>query len=304
MTAQCLPSVPVLSGPTACGKTDALLRLADRIGMEIVSADSRQVYRGMDIGTAKPALEDRQKLPHHLLDILEPDEGYSAWRFSVDAAAAVADIRSRGALPVVAGGTALYLMAFAGMLDALPGTCRELRNVLIEIESGSPGELRRFLDRLDPASADRISPGDMVRTLRALEIILQSGRTATSSRRGGSGASGVVCIRMVVPPETLRARISARTAWMFARGLVEEVEGLAGRGYGRSSALGRTIGYMEILDMLEGLCTLEEARRRIESDTWRFARRQMNMLARIPWDHEWDGNDEVSLARWISQPGG
>ncbi|NLP06337.1 tRNA (adenosine(37)-N6)-dimethylallyltransferase MiaA [Candidatus Fermentibacteria bacterium] len=298
------PAVPVLSGPTACGKTEALLRLADRIGMEVVSADSRQVYRGMDIGTAKPAPEDRARLPHHLLDILDPDEGYSAWRFSMDAAGAVGEIRSRGALPVVAGGTALYLMAFAGMLDALPGTCRSLRNALVEIESDSPGELRRFLDRLDPASADRIRTGDTVRTLRALEIILLSGRTATSSRKGGSGPAGIVGIRMVVPQTTLRARISARTAGMLERGLVEEVEDLAARGYGRDSALGRTIGYVEVLDMLEGLCTPEELRQRIEADTWRFARRQLNMLSRIPWDHEWDGTDESSLARWISQPGG
>lgn len=298
------PAVPVLWGPTACGKTEALLRLADRIGFEVVSADSRQVYRGMDVGTAKPAPGDRARLPHHLIDILDPDEGYSAWQFSLDAARAVGEIRSRGALPVVAGGTALYLMAFAGMLDSLPGTCRALRSVLLEIESDSPGELRRFLDRLDPASADRIRPGDMVRTVRALEITLLSGRTATSSRRGGAGRAGIAGIRMVVPPSVLRARISARTAGMLERGLVEEVERLAAMGYGRDSALGRTIGYTEVLDMLDGLCTPEALGRRIEANTWRFARRQMNMLARIPWDHEWNGTDEASLARWISQPGG
>lgn len=270
-------------GCTASGKTSLALALAERRPLEAISADSRQVYRGMDIGTAKPTPAERERLPHHLVDVADPDERYSAGRFAREALRAAGRIRASGGEPLVVGGTALYMIALSGGLDDLPRRSDRLRRGLQAAEERSPGFMRRALLRLDPGRAEEIGEADLVRHVRALEVVLRSGRRMSDlcGRRGGPAAE-LRTAGIRVRPDELRGRIARRTRKMLADGLVEEVGELRRAGYGRRSALGRTIGYAEILDYLEGSTDLEEAVARIERNTWKLARRQRNMFGRLP----------------------
>ncbi len=277
------------------------MALAEHIDLEVVSADSRQAYRLMDIGTSKPSPEDRSRVPHHLLDVVDPDEIFSAGRFADLAEHAIHDILSRGVTPLVVGGSGLYLMALTGSLDDLPSRSDRIRCVLEKIEIDSPGFLHRFLSELDCSLAERTGTGDRVRLLRALEIILQSGFPASLLRRGG-GRTDTSRFRVVIleiEPLTLRSRIRTRTAEMFESGLLDEVKGLLERGYGRDSILGRTIGYAEVLDYLEGSVSLDEVMTNVEVNTWRLARRQRNMFRRLQNPVRWNGIDITELRRMI-----
>ncbi|MDM7992686.1 MAG: tRNA (adenosine(37)-N6)-dimethylallyltransferase MiaA [Candidatus Fermentibacter sp.] len=290
------PPIPVITGCTASGKTGLALAMAARIRMEVISADSRQIYRMMDIGTAKPTREEREAVPHHLLDIMDPDGTYSAGRFAREASALAPAIRARGAVPVVVGGTGLYLLALTGRFDPLPQADGTLRSILSACECSSRGFVRRCLARLDPASAGTLHPSDAVRALRALEITLLSGRRASSLRTGGPGRGDVFRIaRVDVPGPDLRRRISARTRSMLESGLVDEVRRLSAAGFGRDCAPGRTIGYREVLDSLEAGGSGDDAATAIENGTWRFSRRQRNMLGRLPADLVTDGGDPGAL---------
>ncbi|MFO7950344.1 MAG: tRNA (adenosine(37)-N6)-dimethylallyltransferase MiaA [Candidatus Fermentibacteraceae bacterium] len=275
--------LPAIVGCTASGKTAMALALAERWPIEVISADSRQIYRGMDIGTAKPDATERNALPHHLIDVADPDEYYSAGRFAREALERADSIGSSGSRPLVVGGTGLYMIALAGGLDDLPVRNDRIRRGLRAAEEGSPGFMRRALLRLDPERAEQIDGADLVRHVRALEIVLQSGRTL-SELRGRSEGPGTElrAAGLRVAPAELKRRIAARTAKMLQAGLVDEVRGLMDAGYGRDSALGRTIGYAEIIDHLEGMIDLNEAVARIETNTWRLARRQRNIFRRLP----------------------
>ena len=259
------------------------MALAERRSIEVISADSRQIYRGMDIGTAKPDEAERRALPHHLIDVADPDEYYSAGRFAREALEKAGSIWSSGSLPLVVGGTGLYMIALAGGLDDLPVRNDRIRRGLGAAEEAAPGFMRRALLRLDPARAGQINEADLVRHVRALEIVLQSGRTLSELRGRSDGPGTELRVAgLRVAPAELRRRIAQRTAKMLQSGLLEEVRGLMEAGYGRSSALGRTIGYAEIMDHLEGMTDLDEAVARIETNTWRLARRQRNVFRRLP----------------------
>jgi tRNA dimethylallyltransferase len=289
----------VVTGCTASGKTSALLRLARTAPLEVVSADSRQVYRGMDTGTAKPSREEMEAVPHHLVDILDPDQGYSAGSFARDALRIVREISERGRIPVVAGGTVLYLMALTGGLDDLPVAHGPLRKTLLAMDASSPGFLHRMLQRLDPATAGRLSAADSVRTVRAIEIILLSGRRASALRTGGSNRGGFRIVSLETDRAELRRRIARRTSLMLSAGLVDETRSLLSRGYGRASALGRTIGYSECLDLLDGRTETGRLPGLIEAATWRYARRQRNMIGRLKPDAVLGGDDPEGLARFL-----
>ena len=249
-------------------------------GVEIVNGDSRQLYRGMDIGTAKPGMEERALVPHHLLDIADPDTLLSAGWYARTANETLGQILARGGLPLVVGGSALYLMALAGMTDPLPSRNDDLRSALNCLEKSSPGALCRILHSLDPDTA--VAHTDNVRILRALEICLESGSRATDLRQGGSVSDSFVFVMLESEPASLRARIDERVDRMVKAGLLSEVEGLSAAGYRREPVLGHTIGYREMLDSLDGLCSLGEAVAAIKTNTWRYARRQRNMFKRLP----------------------
>ena len=293
--------IPVLTGCTASGKSAAAMMLADSMDIEIVNADSRQIYRGMDIGTAKPTAEERLRIRHHLLNIINPDETFSAGEFRKHAETAIENIRSRGITPLVVGGSGLYLMALTGSLDDLPKRNEGIRERLKEIESEKKGFLHRFLSAVDSDLAETTGRNDIVRLVRALEIVLQTGYPASVMRSGGyrDTADGFNIIILDQTPDELRTKIHKRTEEMFDTGLVDEVEKLVAKGYGRSSILGRTIGYSEIIDHLDGLFTRVETMKTVEVNTWRFARRQRNIFRRLRNTTSCDFRDQKKLGSLV-----
>ena len=272
----------VLSGPTASGKTGAAMELARLLPLEIVGADSMQVYRGMDIGTAKPSPAERAEIPHHLIDVADPDDPYSAGRFVAEAKEAIREIRSRGRHPLLVGGTGLYLRALIRGLDPLPSD-PEVREGLARrwVEEGGEA-LYTALRRDDPAAAARIHPADRLRVLRALEIAKITGAPASSRRtawEGGPGRYRVLFFALRPGREELYRRIGERADGMIRSGLVEEVRGLLSRGYGPGLRSMDALGYRHILSHLLGGVPLEEAVRGLKRDTRRYAKRQLTWLA-------------------------
>ena len=291
-------------GPTAAGKSALALGLAHRHRGEIVSCDSLQVYRGLDVGSAKPTAADRASVPHHLLDVADPDHGFSAADYARLARAAVAGIAQRGRPPIVAGGSGLYLRALLHGLFEGPSRDPELRQRL-ERMAARHGDARllRLLARCDPEAARRIEPRDRIRVVRALEIFLRSG--LPQSRHFEAGAEplpGVeVSILGLAPPrEELRRRVEARTAAMFAAGLLEEVRGLLARYPERPRPLG-AIGYREAVAVLDGRLAEEEARHAIVVSTMRYAKRQMTWFRHqeaVHWFASADSLDRAATA-WL-----
>lgn len=272
------------------------MSLSEEVDIEIVNADSRQVYRWMDIGTAKPDRKDLERVRHHLIDIVDPDESFSAGEFSRLAAEAVDSVFSSGSTPLLVGGSGLYIMAFTGSLDDLPRRNDLLRSVLRTLEDEDNGFLHRFLSSVDPELAEETGPADVMRLVRALEIVLQSGKTASLLRRGGlPRRERFRIVTMEIDRTELRSRIRTRTASMFDAGLVEEVRELVSHGYGRNSVLGNTIGYTEVLDYLDGKLTLDRTREAVEINTWHLARRQRNMFRRLKGTLLWDGRNPGRL---------
>lgn len=270
----------VISGPTASGKTALGVALARRLGGEIVNADSQQVYRGLDVGTAKPTAEERAAVPHHLLDLVAPGEGMDAARFAALADAAIAAIAARGRLPIVAGGTGLYLRALLhGVIDA-PGRDPELRARLEEEAArlGRPA-LHARLHAIDPAAAARIRPNDLVRIVRALEIAA-GGRRPSELHAGHAFQEDryeALILALDPPRAELHARIDARVREMFAVGLLDEARTLlACAGGALPSKL--PIGYAEAAACIRGEISAEEAIRRVQVAHRRYARRQIIWL--------------------------
>ena len=273
-----------LLGPTASGKTSVALALAERLPVEIVSVDSAQVYRGMDIGTAKPDRETLARVPHHLVDIVDPVDAYSAGRFRADAARAIAAIQARGRLPVVAGGTMLYYRALTGGLAELPPAQPAIR---AEIERRAAREgwpaLHAELARLDAASARRIEPTDAQRIQRALEVYRHTGRPLSEHHgEAGAAARAYDAITISLEPSdraALHARIAERFRAMLAAGLVAELEGLRARYalQARMPAM-RAVGYRQAWDTLEGTAGVDTLEARGIAATRQLAKRQLTWL--------------------------
>jgi tRNA dimethylallyltransferase len=279
------PLLTVISGPTASGKTPLAIALARRIGAEIVSADSQQVYRGFDIGTAKPTTEQLAAVPHHLVSVIDPRESFSAARFQQLADGAIAGIAARGKRIVVVGGTGLYVRVLLhGVVPAPPAEV-DLRRALEEEGQriGREG-LHRRLAEVDPETAALVKRTDLVRIVRALEIHALTGTTASRFRREHRFAEDRYPYRLFVldpPREELYRRIDERTRRMFGQGLVEEVRGLLARGYRDVSPM-RSVGYAQALAHIEGSLTLEEAMARAARETRRYAKRQLTWFRREP----------------------
>jgi len=258
-----LPAVLVVVGPTASGKSELAARLAEQYTGEVVNADSMQVYRGMDIGTAKPSAELLQRVPHHLLSIVPPDVNYTAADFQQEARRVIGEIHVRGNLPIVVGGTGLYIRALLHGLSPSPGGDEDFRAELTEIaDREGNGVLLDRLRAVDPETAARLHINDRLRIIRALEVYQQSGRPF-SAYQSGHGFAEEWCaslkIGIDVPRDELYRRINLRVERMLADGLVEEVQGLLAAGYGRDLKSLRSIGYKEICSYLAGELTLPAA---------------------------------------------
>jgi tRNA dimethylallyltransferase len=274
--------IPVIAGCTAVGKTEAAMFIAGRRPVEIVSADSRQMYTGMDIGTAKPSADQLKKVPHHMIDVADPDTLRSSVWYAEKALTIINRILDRGSIPLVVGGSGMYIMSLAGLLDSLPSRNDVLREALSTIENQVPGALHRLLKSLDVEEAARTGKTDMVRLVRSMEIALLSGSMPSMLKQGGRPDSRFRFVYIEKDNAALKEGIKRRTSSMLSMGLVEEVEGLLRKGYRRDPVLGATIGYSEIIDYLEGRCSLQEAAVLIQTHTWQYARRQRNMFRRLP----------------------
>ncbi len=276
-----------LFGPTAVGKTAVLSALGDR-PVEVVSADSMQVYRGMDIGTAKPSPELLHQLPHHLIDIRDPDERYDVGAFVDDANDAIDDILARGRLPVVAGGTGFYFKHLLLGLPEAPRCDPEIRErVQEEAERAGLSGIAERLRRVDPESADRIAGTDRYRIMRALEVFDQTGRPLSSFAMSGPPRSDLAVTSVALARERseLHERIAARVSEMFGAGLRDEVERLAEAGYGAAAPGMRAIGYREFFGRDGALRPREDdgsIAREIVVSSRRYAKRQETFFRRLP----------------------
>jgi tRNA dimethylallyltransferase len=277
--------VPIVAvvGPTASGKTDLSLDLAGRLGGEVVNTDAMQVYRGMDIGTAKLPPADRRGIPHHLLDTLTVRDPLTVAEFQRQARAVIAELRGRGVTPVLVGGSALYTRAVVDRFE-FPGTDPEVRARLeAELDEMGPHALHARLRDVDPEAADRILPENGRRIVRALEVVEITGRPFTASLPRLEYVDPLtVQVGVDIDRPTLDARIEQRVAQMFGAGVVEEVDRLLGEGLADGRTASRAIGYREVAAYLSGELSLEEARERTFVATRRFARRQDSWFRKDP----------------------
>jgi len=272
------PKAIVICGATGIGKTSAGIELAQKFGGEIVSADSMQIYRHMDIGTAKPTAAELAQVPHHMIDIVDPDENYDAVLFSKQARDRIAEIIRRGRIPFIVGGTGLYIKALLhGLFQSRP-VDPELRNRLKrQAEETGPHALHERLRQLDPATADRLHPNDAYRILRALETIESTGKSISElhrEHRFEDEPFDALKIGLRMDRRKLYTRIDQRVDLMLDAGLVEEVQKLLARGYAAELKSMQSIGYRQVVEFLEKKLPWDECVRTLKRDTRRFAKRQ------------------------------
>jgi tRNA dimethylallyltransferase len=271
--------IVIIIGPTASGKTDLAIRLAEHFGGEIVNADSMQLYRGLDIGTAKPSPELRHRVPHHLIDIAAPDQEFSASDFRREAAKAIADITGRSKKAFIVGGTGLYIRALLqGLVDS-PSGAGEVR-LELEEEARQHGNeaLLGELATVDPVTAERLHPNDLVRIIRALEVYRMTGNPISQQRSSHCFSGDYYCVLklgLTVERGELYERIDRRVERMMGDGLVDEVRTLLERGFSPQLKALRSIGYRHICAYLSGEYSLAEGVRLMQRDTRRYAKRQM-----------------------------
>ncbi|MEW5740451.1 MAG: tRNA (adenosine(37)-N6)-dimethylallyltransferase MiaA [Myxococcota bacterium] len=280
-----MTALVVIAGPTASGKTRLAIEVARRIDGEIVNADSQQVYRHFDIGTAKPSAEELAAVPHHLISCVDPLEDFSAARFQTLADEAIADLHRRGKRAVVVGGTGLYLRVLLHGVVAAPGRDEALRADLEALgDREGNAALHARLAQVDPVTAARLPVADRVRIVRALEIHALTGKPASAHREAhGFGADRYESTVWVLDPdrEALYAAINARTRAMFESGLLEETKALVARGF-RDTAPMKAVGYAQALDCLEGRMTREEAIAKTAQATRHYAKRQWTWFKKEP----------------------
>jgi tRNA dimethylallyltransferase len=279
------PRVIVLSGPTASGKSDVAMALARAFPAEIVNADSMQVYRFLDIGTAKPSPGERAEVPHHLIDVADPDESYNAGRYVVDADRTIPEIVSRGKTPLIVGGTGMYIRALLRGLDPAPADSAVRADLERRWTEEGGGALHAELARVDPETAARVHPSDRLRVVRALEIATVAGIPAGRLRTAwaaGQGRYRTLFLALWPDREALYRRIDARTEGMFRKGLVNEVRRLLDMGYGRELKPMGGLGYRQAIAHLVDGISLAEAVESVKRDTRRYAKRQFTWLAAEP----------------------
>jgi len=278
--------VVIVGGPTASGKSELAVQLAERFDGEVVNADSMKCYRGLDIGTAKPSPDLLQRVPHHLLGFVDPEVNFTAANYQQEARRVIAEIHARGRLPVLVGGTGLYIKAFLSGLAESPGADAAVREVYNRIADCEGNEnLLETLRKVDPVSAARIHPNNRVRIIRALEVFKQTGRSI-SELQDEHGFTLKWCnsmkIGINVERSELYRRINARVDRMVADGLVEEVESLLSMGYSPALKSLSSIGYREICDFLAANKTFSEACELIRRNSRRYAKRQLTWFKSDP----------------------
>ena len=310
MAAPAAPLVAIV-GPTASGKSALALRLARERAGEIVSCDSLQVYRGLDIGSAKATAEERAAVPHHLLDVASPDSAFSAAEYTRLARKALRGIAARGRLAIVAGGTGLYLRALLQGLFRGPSRDEGLRRRLEGLaERFGDARLHRHLACVDPGAAARIAPRDRVRVVRALEVYRATGRAISEQQREGAvPLRGFRLLVVGLRPDraALRGAVQERTRSMIARGLLDEVRGLLERGYSPELRPLRAIGYRQAVAVVCGEMTVEEAERAIVTETMRFAKRQVTWFRHQQPGVEWFADPDgarAAVVEWLDERGG
>ena len=280
----------IVCGPTASGKTSAAVELALALGGEVISADSMQVYKFMDIGTAKPTVEEQRGIPHHLISVVRPDEEYTAAHFKTDAAKKISEIAGRGKNPVIAGGTGLYIKALTqGLFDG-PQADWELRRELLEVAASKGREaLHEMLKKVDPVGAASIHPNNVHRVIRAIEVFELAGKPISSLQKAHSfNESPYVCLKIGLDPgkEALNGAIERRVDKMVSDGLLEETKALIDMGYGYDLKPMRGLGYKEMSGFLKGEYGFEEAVSLIKRDTRLYAKRQLTWFRKdteIKW---------------------
>ena len=272
------PPLILIVGPTAVGKTELAIQLAERLNGEIVSADSRLFYRGMDIGTAKPTREELARVPHHLIDIADPDEILSLAVFQQKARETIADIHTRKKMPFLVGGTGQYIRAVTeGWNPPEVKPDERLRNELEKLKQEKDIYwLHEKLKNLDPPAAEKIDPRNYRRTIRALEVILTTGRKFSEQRGQSESAYHLIPIGLTRPRPELYERVDQRIDAMFANGFLEEVKTLLDRGYSPSLPTMSAIGYRECIRVISGEISEEQAKAEIKRTTRIFVRRQAN----------------------------
>lgn len=299
------PRIIVVCGPTAIGKTTVGIELARRLGGEIVSADSMQVYRHMDIGTAKPTPQERARVPHHLVDVVNPDEPFDAAKYTTLGRKAVSDIQRRGVVPLVVGGTGLYIKALLrGLFRADASDPAVRRRLKSEADALGIQALHARLAAADPDTAVRLHPNDAVRILRALEVLEVSGRPLShlqSEHRFADTPFIALKIGLALERDALYERINQRVDAMVANGLEQEVRSLLAQGYGIGLKSMQSIGYSHMAALIAGTLSHADCIRTLKRDTRRFAKRQLTWFRADP-EIVWTPPDRLAdLIRWSQE---
>jgi len=302
-----LPLVAIV-GPTASGKSALGVKLAESFGGEVVACDSTQLYRGFDIGTAKPALDERRGIPHHLVDVLDPQDDATAGGYRQMALQVLQDLRKRGRLPIFTVGTGLYLRALLEGLADAPQRSEELRERLrASVDEHPPGHLHRILKRLDPQAARRIAPADEQKLIRAVEVCILARKPISAVHSSGRvPLEGWRVLKVGLMPlrEKLNERIHSRTDAMLEHGWMREVQALLDSGLNENSKPFDFIGYRELRAVLRGETTLQEAREAIQQATRRYAKRQLTWFRKEP-GVQWfsgfgdDAGVQASVLEWL-----
>ncbi len=290
-----LPKIVVICGPTGIGKTGAAIKLARQLKGEIISADSIQVYKHLNIGAAKPTPEEREAVPHHLIDAAEPDEPYDAARFSKEARQIIDAILERGATPFVVGGTGLYIKALLyGLADALPSNPDLRRRLQRQAAQNGAHELHQRLQACDPETAERLHPNDAYRIIRALEVHALSGQPLSKFQAAHNFQNRcfqAFKIGLELSRPILYKRINARVKAMIREGFVDEVRWLLAQGYSPAVKPMQSIGYRHIIAFLQKRCSWDETVRLWQRDTRRYAKRQQTWFKADP-EIEWIAPDK------------
>ena len=294
--------IVVLCGPTAIGKTTTAISICQALSGEIVNADSMQIYRYMNIGTAKPTPEEQKRVPHHLVDIADPDEDFDAAKFAAKAHDVIKLLSRRHIIPVVVGGTGLYIKALIhGLFEMMPSDPEIRKKLKAQAGKFGPGYLYNQLKEIDPKTSLRLNPNDMNRIIRAIEVFQISGKPISCHQKQhgfGDDHYQALKIGLIMDREALYRRIDLRVDAMLEEGLVDEVKGLLERGYPKGLKTMQSIGYRHMIRFLKGQTDWRETVRTLKRDTRRYAKRQLTWFNKdkdIIWKHSNEIEDMIQM---------